>query len=310
MGAAINFRRGREGDLAPAYRLFRRSIYAYLHRVGLVSAEEAADPPVESSWKRQASWMEHFWSTAAENWVAEDETGAILGWALSVSRADHLELAFFFVDPDRSARGVGKRLLELAFASRPEKTRTIMATQDPSALSLYLRSGVTFRGTSCDIAVRSQRRQLPRNVEFRPMTERDLETVVVFEQALLGLNRIEDLTFLLRNRPGWIAWRNGRPVGYAFGAQPLPEDATDFLPTCGPLAALDPADIPGLIDKVIDSSSDATELCFTVPLVNATAVSHLLGLGGKVDPFYVAVLSSAGDLKLDRYLHTAPSFLL
>jgi hypothetical protein len=73
MSDAVSFRRARGGDLLPAYRLFRRSIFAYLHRVGLATAEEAADPPVESSWKRQADRMEHFWSTAAENWVAEDE---------------------------------------------------------------------------------------------------------------------------------------------------------------------------------------------------------------------------------------------
>jgi GNAT superfamily N-acetyltransferase len=310
MSGTVSIRRAQAGDILPAYRLFRRSIFGYLHRIGLARAEEAADPPVESAWKRQASWIEHFWSTAAENWVAEDEAGAILGWALSVSRSGHLELAFFFVDPDRSSRGVGKRLFELAFASRPETARTIMATQDPSALSLYLRSGVSFRGTSCDIMVRSRHRQLPGDLEFRPLSEWDLDTVVALEEAVLGLNRIEDLKFLLRNRPGWIAWRDGTPVGYAFGAQPLPKDATDFPPTCGPVGALDPDDVPGLIDKVIDSAPEDAELCFAVPLVNATAVSHLLGLGGKVDPFFIAVLSSADDLKLDRYLHTAPSFLL
>jgi hypothetical protein len=225
-------------------------------------------------------------------------------------RAGHLELSFFFVDPERASRGIGKCLLELAFASRPESARTIIATFDPSALSLYLRSGVSFRGTGCDIAVRSRPRTLPQDLEFRIMTEQDLETVAALEETLLGLRRVEDLAFLLRNRPGWTAWRDDTPVGYAFGAQPLPEGASDFPSTCGPLGALQADDVPALIDKVIDSAPDATELCFTVPLVNAGAVSHLLGLGGKVDPFYLAVLSSADNMKLDRYLHTAPSFIL
>jgi hypothetical protein len=65
-----------------------------------------------------------------------------------------------------------------------------------------------------------------------------------------------------------------------------------------------------LIDKVIDSAPAATELYFSVPLVNATAVAHLLQLGGKLDPFYLAVLSSDAVMNLDRYVHTAPSFIL
>jgi GNAT superfamily N-acetyltransferase len=307
---AVSFRPARDDDKYPAYRMFRRSIFAYLHRIGLATAEEAANPPIDSAWKRQSGWIAHFWSTAAENWVAVDGRGEVVGWALSLVRSGHLELAFFFVDPEAGAKGVGKQLLHLAFTSRPERARTIMATQDPSALALYLRSGVHFQSTACDIAVQSQRRSLPADLEFCAVTAGDLDSIAALERDILGLNRMEDLTFLLGNRPGWTAWRAGQMVGYAFGAQSLPEDATDFPPTCGPIGVLDPTDLPGLIDKVIDSAPAATELYFSVPLVNATAVAHLLQLGGKLDPFYLAVLSSDAVMKLDRYVHTAPSFIL
>lgn len=305
----VTFRPARDEDMFPAYRMFRRSIFAYLHRIGMATAEEASDPPVESAWKRQSGWIGHFWSTAAENWVAVDARGEVVGWALSVSRSAHLELAFFFVDPDAGAKGVGKRLLHLAFASRPESARTIMATQDPSAMALYLRSGVQFQSTACDFMVQSRRRDLPTDLEFRAMTTADLDIVTALEGKLLGLTRIEDLRFVLKTRPGWTAWRAGHVIGYAFGAQLSPEDASDFPPTCGPIGVLDPVDMPGMIDKVIDSAPAASELYFSVPLVNVSAVAHLLELGGKLDPFYLGVLSSH-SMQLDRYVHTAPSFIL
>lgn len=310
MSDGTSYRRARAEDMRPAYRIFRRSIFAHLHRIGLATAEEAAFPPVETAWKRQSAWMEHFWATAAENWVSVGEDGFVSGWALSIERAGDLELIFFFVDPDRASRGVGSRLLELAFSQRPEVQKFIMATQDPSALSLYLRAGLTFISTSCDICIRSRSVAHGSDLEFRPVDEADAAVIAGIEKGLIGLDRWEDLRFLIRHRPGWIAQRAGRPAGYAFGAQPLPDGVTDFPPTCGPLGALDPEDMPALIDQVINAAPKDTEICFTVPLPNQRALRHLLAMGGKIDPFYIALLSTHGQMKLDRYLHTSPPFIL
>ncbi len=76
------------------------------------------------------------------------------------------------------------------------------------------------------------------------------------------------------------------------------------------MAALDPADLPALIDQVIGSVPPGQELTLGVPMSNRVAVGHLLDRGGKIDPFYLAVLSSEPGMMLDRYLHTVPSFIL
>lgn len=55
MTNAIALRKARDGDAPAADALFRRSIYDYLFRVGLVDAAAAKNPPVESSWKRQGA---------------------------------------------------------------------------------------------------------------------------------------------------------------------------------------------------------------------------------------------------------------
>lgn len=304
-------RTARREDMPAAYAVFRRSIYGYLHRIGLVGADEAADPPVNVTWRRQSGWVEHLWDTAAENWIATDAAGeSILAWALAVERGGHLELAFFFVDPATAARGIGRRLLERAFSGRPETRRTIMATQEPSALSLYLRSGVRFLSTACDIGV-SARPTPPRtDLAFRPLAgPEDVAAIAGIEERILGLRRETDLAFLAKDRPGWLAFRGSAPIGYAFAMPPERPVAADRPPECGPIAALDTADLPALIDHVLAEAPAGPELSFTVPLANRTATEHLLALGGRIDPFYICVLSSE-DLSLDRYIHTSPSFII
>lgn len=306
------FRLARDDDINQAYVVFRRSIFAYLNRIGLASAEEASDPPIASAWLRQESWIRHFWATAAENWVATDGQGGVIGWALSILRDGHLELAFFFVDPACTSAGVGTRLLDLAFGKRPEAARTIMATQDPSALSLYLRRGVHHVGMAVDFCASGQPRPVTEGLEVVPLGKSavDVGSVCAIERDLLHLNRPEDIGFLLNNRPAWLALRDGKVAGYAFGAQPLPPGATDFPSTVGPIAALETSDIPALLDLVIDSAPRGADLYFSVPMQNRQAIDHLLSLKARIDPFYLAVLSSEDSMRLDRYIHTAPSFIL
>lgn len=308
----LDFRRAKPEDIQSAYNVFRRSIFAYIRKIGLATDEEAADPPVESAWRRQRDWVTHFWNTAAENWVAVGENGAVVGWALSVERSGHLELVFFFVDPNHSARGAGSRLLELSFSSRPEKYKSIMATQDPAAVSLYLRTGVRFISTSCDVCIVSRPKILSTDLWIRRIEHHssDIAIIATIEERILSLRRDVDLTHLAECRPGWIAMRGGSPVGYAFGAQPVPQGATDFPPTCGPVAALEATDLPALLDHVLDAAPADTQLYFTVPLNNSIALGHLLKLGGKIDPFYIAILSNSKNMLLDRYVHTSPSFIV
>jgi GNAT superfamily N-acetyltransferase len=310
MSGDDQLRRATETDMAAAYAVFRRSIFGHLSRIGLASEAEARDPPIAAAWKRQEGWIRHFWATAAENWVAVDTNQVIVGWALSIERGDHLELTHFFVDPDAAGRGIGSALLSRAMPANRSAHRSIVATQDPSALSVYLRSGLHFVSTSVDFIVGARSLPPPSSFAVRKADEADLAVITRLEDQLLGLRREADILHLLSHRPAWIGERNGRPVGYAFGAQPPPHDATDFLPTCGPIAALDPDDVPALVDWVVGTTPFAGDITLCVPLVNDRAIRHLLSLGGKIDPFYTAILSTRRDMALDRYIHTSPTFIL
>jgi GNAT superfamily N-acetyltransferase len=303
--SVVAFRLFEPSDVAPAYAVFRRSLFDYLLRIGLVDAATASDPPIESAWASQGPWVEHLVGTAAENWVATDDAGRVVGWAMSTERDGVLELTHYFVEPGLQARGVGRRLLELAFPIGRGRHRVIMATQDTRALSLYLRFGVRYVTTSVDLFRSPEPVEIASDLAFDRLDNDDVavNAVAALEQAVLGHRRDLDIRFLLGIRPGWIASRGGTPVGFAFGARG---------PNSGPIAALDPADLPAMLDLVErDASATGVEdLYFSVPLVNSIAVEHLLGRGFRIDPFYVNVLADEPTMHLDRWVHTGPSFIV
>lgn len=294
------------------FAIFRRSLYDYLYRIGLASEAEAKDPPVTDAWKRQGPFIEHLWATAAENWVAVGSDDRPLGWAMSVERDGHLELTHFFVDPGGQNSGIGRGLIARAFPLGRGTHRSLAATLDARALSLYLRSGVSFVITSADLILRPGGVAETTDLEFTPLAPDDsaVTAIAALEKTILGFSREVDTRYLLETSHAWLAKRAGRPVGYAFGIPRNPPDATDFGPGCGPMAALDPADLPALIDHVLTGASGIDEVSVTVPLSNHHALSHVLKRGGKIDPFYLMILADAPTLSLDRYIHTSPSFIL
>lgn len=312
---AVTYRRASTDDIAPAYRVFRESLFDYLFRQALVDEATAKDPPIESGWARQSRWIEHLWDTAAENWVALGDEGQVIGWAMSVERGGTLELTHFFVKPGIQARGVGRALLGRAFPLGRGRHRVIIATQDAPALSLYLRSGVGYATTSVDFVVKPTAIEPATDLTFDRLGADDaaVELVASVEQAVLGHRREPDTRFLLGMRPAWAARRHGEVVGFAFGAQPPSTGASDDPTTLtGPMAALDPADMPALIDHVVGdaAATGVTDLYVACPLSNEVAVRHLLATGFRIDPFYTMILADEPSMRLDRWIHTGPVFIM
>jgi hypothetical protein len=76
------------------------------------------------------------------------------------------------------------------------------------------------------------------------------------------------------------------------------------------MAARDPADMAALIDHVMAEAPPGADFVLTVPMANRMAMAHVLARGGRIDPFYLKVLASGTDMRLDRFVHTSPSFVL
>ena len=133
--------------------------------------------------------------------------------------------------------------------------------------------------------------------------EASVRAVGDIEQVILGHRRDVDARFLLGMRPAWLARRGDTIAGVAFGAQGS---------NSGPVAALDPRDMPALLAHVEREAHAAgvEELYFSVPMLNDAAVRHLLTRGFQIDPFYVKVLADARSMQLDRWIHTGPAFII
>jgi GNAT superfamily N-acetyltransferase len=298
------FRRARAEDMRPAFVVFRDSIMAYIRRQGIVPLE-LANTPVDDAWALRGPWIEHLWRTSAENWVAEAEDGRVVGWAMSIQRGSMLELTHFFVDPDAQAKGLGRGLLERAFPTDRGPQRSIVATQDGSALSLYLRSGVRFVTTVVDFEARPQEVRVETDLRFETLSETDaaVDLIAGIEAAVIGHRREVDTRFILSQRPAWAAFRGDVPVGFAFGHR---DELT------GPIGALDPRDIPALLAHVENEAAraGAENVYFSTPLANDEAVRYLLGRGYRMDPFLVQILADDLPLRLDRWIHTGLSYIL
>lgn len=294
-----------DADMPAAFAVFRRSLMPMLHRLGAVPSPELTDDEVVSTWAPRGDWIEHLWRSAAENWVAvEEATGHVVGWAMSVQRGPLLELTHFFVLPDVQSRGLGRALLERSMPPGRGPHRAIIATQDPRAMSRYLRSGVRFITTIVDFEGPPRRVEPATDLEFERLDPSAASVALVgdVEEQLVGHRRDVDIEFLLRKRPAWIARRAGAAVGFAFGYD---EELT------GPMGALDPGDIPALLDHVENHAAEigAPNLYFSTPLQNQAAVEHLLARGYTLDPFFVSLLADADWLPVDRWIHTGISYI-
>jgi GNAT superfamily N-acetyltransferase len=308
----IIYRPATMDDIRSAYAVFHRSLYRYLFQQALIDETTATDPPIEADWSRHSVWIEHLWGSAAENWIAEDASGRIVGWAMSIERDAHLELTHLFVEPGVQTQGIGRGLLRRAFPDGHARHKVVVALKDPRALSLYLRSGVSYVTTSADFTIAARRIEPATDLRFERagLDEAAVEAITALERKVLGYRREADIRFLLGLRPAWLAVRADSVVGFAFGTQP---DRSRIVPIAsGPMAALDPYDLPAILDHVIDAAQivEGGEFGVTVPLVNRIAVAHLLSRGGKIDPFDVKVLASDNSMLLDRWIHTRPPFIM
>lgn len=297
----MNIRPFEPTDRMPVYRMFRAVLWDFMLAHGIATAEDSYD--LDEYFKHQEKYYVHLEKHASEDWIAEDDQNNIVGWARSIERDDHLQLTHFFVDAKTQGSGVGRALLDKAFPLGRGSQRSIIATINPPALSLYLRYGVSFLGMAFNLIGHPQSRTLDTDldIELAEPSTQTLNAVLEIDSTILGYRRATEIEFFMRNQPTYLFRRQGKLVAYAFG---------HGNHTNGPAAALSNSDMPVLMQQIEQSAVaegvDSLEL--VIPAMADNAVRWALESGYQMDSFHEFLLTSNPDMKLDRYLINQSSF--
>lgn len=299
---SLKYRKFELEDRAPVYRMFRESLWDYMLKHGLAGPEDEND--IDEYFRQQQNLYVHLEQTASEDWVAENDTGALVGWARSIERDNHLQLTHFFVDPDVQGGGVGRALLDRAFPLNCGDQRSIIATTNTRALSLYLRQDVSFQGMAFSFYGEPQIREFDSNLDVEQVeaSPETLESIVAIDSQVLGYRRPVDLEFFMNQQPTFLFRHAGRLVAYAFGCDGY---------SAGPAATLEPEHLPTLLHQIECSAchSGMDSLWLTVPAPARQAVTWALSSGYKIDPFYEVLLAREASMKLDRFIMTQSAFV-
>lgn len=300
----ITIRRGIPADALPAYRVLFDAINELAPRIG-------ADPipgSVGDSYARAEPLFSYLAETAAEFWVAADESRTVVGYARSIEHGGFFELTEFFVHPSHQSGGIGRQLLERAFPPDRGELRVIVATTDPRALARYAKAGMTARTVIASLIGQPTLPPPPGDLSAMLTAERvrpgdaALAEVATLDRAIAGIDRASVLPWLAQTREALLFRRAGGPAGYAF----------IHLRGVGPIAASDPGDLPAILDTVLRRCVEigVETVSFEVPMSNGIALRHLLGRGLRIDPFLTLLLSNREFGQMDRYISYSPPIFL
>jgi GNAT superfamily N-acetyltransferase len=289
-------------DMEACHDVMWMSVTDFGRRNGTPLEGTAAD------WWASAQRLQRFLAThAAEWWVAEEPgAGTIIGYGRSIERDGLLELTEFFVLPTKQSRGIGKALIERVFPAARGDIRSIIATTDGRALRRYYAAGTAARfpiltlvGSPAEAEVGGDLR--PRHLRVDPET--DLEKQRDIERSILGYSRGEDeVRWLLEDREAYLYVRADTAVGFAFVGKN----------GAGPIAALDPVDLPDILLHIEGraASLGIERLELQVPSPNEIATRHLLSRGFRIDPWVNLLMSDRPFGRFDRHLGFGPPVFL
>ncbi len=298
----IALRPGKTEDTYAVFKVFVESLFDLNYRSG--HRDDNRPPSSEElahMWQDFSSLYKHLEHAGDFFWVAEQD-GQIIGYARSTLRDGLLELTELFVSPSAQAKGVGRRLLARTFPGTKADQRLIIATLDLPAQACYLKEGVyphcpiyTFGGEPKPIA-------LDTDLDFQSISvsPETLEILASLDKTVLGHRRDIDHKWLLSNRQGYLYLRDKDPVGYGYIGR-----------FNGPFVLLYPEDFPAVLAHLeSESVGKGHDFGIDIPMVNRTAVDHMLKRGFHFSPFIAMIMVDQTNAKFENYIATSPPFFI
>lgn len=160
------------------------------------------------------------------SWVAEED-GALVAYTAAWERGGHWFLSDLFVHPDVQARGVGTRLLDLAWGDGPERRMTLADAIQPVSNAMYARRGLVPAAPMLELG--GTPRAEPGSLE--PAAP-EAAALAVVDAVAYGFDRAGDHVHWSAVEPPSVWLRGGEPVAYSYGTP---------SGRIGPVAGVDPA---------------------------------------------------------------------
>lgn len=300
----ITYRPIETADLEAIGRVFIESLN---HRHAEIGEPPLVDLNDAAAWS--AMWQnirrplfEHVSAHAGTGWLAA-ERGEIIGYARSIQRDGVCQLTDLFVRPQAQGAGLGRELLLRTFVQIESPSRLILANNNPAALSRYMRAGVYPVCAIFDVEREARAVPVDSDLEAHAIAgdAASIECLNQIDKAVLGYVRPEEHSWLCSQRSGFLFFRQGVPAGYAYAGR-----------WSGPIAALEPSDMPALIAHTETAAAKTGEtFVLMIPLTNRTAMLHAVNTGFRVESahtlYFMADFSPPG---LDRYIFSMPGFFI
>ena len=254
----MNFRPATASDLADEFEVFGRAQRELYERRG---AEWAGRD--FSEWVRlQRHLLDH---DGARSFVAE-EAGRVVGFVAAWVRDEVWFLSALFVRPEWQGRGIGKRLLGLAWGEGQRRRITITEALQPVSTASYARRGLI--PTTPILGFEGE----PRNTEHEHLEPARLDpgALLILDQAAYGFDRAIDHTLWKETAESGTLWLvNGEPAAYSYVS------ATGQI---GPLAGRDEASAANALRAELARLAGRT-VSIAIPGSSAQLVEVALGSG-------------------------------
>ena len=215
----MDFRPATAGDLAAEFEVFERAQRELYERRGAKWAGRDF-----SEWERLHLHLLHL--DSGRSFVAE-ETGRVVGFTAAWVRRDVWFLSALFVLPERQGRGIGKRLLELAWGEAYRRRITITEALQPVSTATYARRGLI----PTTPILRFQGRPLRMAADHLEPAPPDPDATRFLDRAAYGFDRTADHVLWQQAAESATLWlAGGEPAAYSYVG------ATGLI---GPLAGRD-----------------------------------------------------------------------
>jgi GNAT superfamily N-acetyltransferase len=141
----LSFRDGTVSDLETTFALSEHAMHDSATRQGVISPDRAlTEADIREDWRRQRPFVEYIAAQEGGRYVIAENGSGPVGYARVVQFPGMEELTELMVLPEHQQRGIGRRLLDMAWPGdpTPEMGRVVVATGSASDLTLYLEFGV------------------------------------------------------------------------------------------------------------------------------------------------------------------------